>query len=210
MRPLDENERYRYVLPNIPFEAETRHEALELAVFFDKSIHDITAIRTTKLSTALVNRPEHLGDKHFEDHDVVATTYGPAEIDRHSTVKFINDERQQELDSHFEITCPNCNTTHRSDGTDKTDRVQLIETLFECCEVEWFPPSDWRENCAVCGDSHRGDYCTRLDKRDTSINNPETHTYTCHTCSWDGSYDELDQLWCPDCGSPSIEPTTNH
>lgn len=203
----DASTEFKYVVlgTSVPFDRETRHEAVgELA------IHD-GADRVVPIAADCLGRqhrnPVHLGNKHYGDRRYLATTHGAVRIDREDLVRFVNDTRQDVVETTWTATCPDCHREHSVDGAGEDARSELIDEVLECCDdVEWFPPSDWVENCEICGSDHRGAHnCEPPAFRDPFPGVDET--YRCAACGWDGDGEELQgpNGECPDCDSPAVQ-----
>lgn len=198
---------YKYVVVGTgnPFDCETRHEAVGKLARYD------TAERIVPIAESCLVRynryPEHLGNKHYSDRQTYATTHGTTQIDRVDVVRMVNGNQQDTLESHWTVDCPVCRRTFESDDAAEDARLPLLDEMHACCGTEWFPPSDWVDDCEICGDSHRGKYnCTALAWRDGFDGLEGDESCSCAKCGWDGSGEGLlgPRGECPECESRAV------
>lgn len=202
---------FRYVLTTHNFDYDTRHEAVgDRARFGDADTDEVVPIHEDCLVDPAVDRitvgPRHLGNEYFGDRETFPTTHGAVAIDQVSLVRVRNGNTKEVVESHWEISCPICDTTHESDSGSEDGRREVIDSALACCGAEWFPPSDWVEDCSICGGSHRGEFgCPPLldhDRQDV----PDDGRFTCRSCGENG---EMNDLWgigsCPACDSGALE-----
>lgn len=199
----------RYLAPPLIGDYDSRHEAIgKLAQYGEWDTGEVVPVHENTLVDGHphgVCFPEHLGNKHFGDRDYLATTHGAVKFDRESLVRYWNGTEQEVVESHYELECPVCRTTHESDGTTEDDRREIVDVLLDCCGIEWLPPSDWIADCDVCGDSHRERHdCTPPGLRDPFPG--VDHDYGCARCGWDGHGEELrgPNGECPNCDSGAV------
>lgn len=147
----------KYVATGVLGESDTRHEAIgRLAKYGDWATGDVTPIVEDCLVDGYPREyPKHLGNEHYGDRNKLATKHGVVRIESESLVRFRNGNEQETVESHWEIKCPVCYRTHKSEDGTEAARSDLIDKVLDCCGTEWFPPSDWIENCETCGRDHR-------------------------------------------------------
>lgn len=198
---------FAYVYPGMVGGRDTRHEAIgDLAKHGDWENTDITAITENCLVRWQDNGPGHLGNKHYGDRDYLATKHGAVRLNRESLVRFVNGNQQNTVESEYYADCPICGRTVTAEGGDEAARSDLISEILDHCGTEWFPPSDWVEDCEICGESHRGKYnCSPPGLRHPfpGVDKP----YACARCGWDGHGEALrgPDGECPNCDSPAVE-----
>lgn len=196
---------FAYVIPGLPGDYDTRHEAVGVLAKHGAADDEVVAIAENCLVRWQDNGPEHLGDKHFGDRRKLATTHGAVSIDHEALVRTWNGDEQGVVESSWVIDCPVCFRTHKSDEGTEEARGDLIDEVLACCGAEWFPPSDWVEDCDVCGDSHRGEFgCSPPGLREPFPGVDEA--YACAQCGWDGRGDGLQgpNGECPNCDSGAV------
>jgi uncharacterized OB-fold protein len=201
---------FRYTARTLDTTHETRHEAIgALACYGDWESDSVAPISESCLvrrwGTTFVG-PDHIGDKYFDERQYMATTHGVAQIDQVSLVRRVNNHTEKVVNSWWEIECPVCGFTHEIDGSSEDARREAIDVMLDCCDIEWQPPSDWIEDCEICGDSHRERHdCTCLSHREP-FPSPDSHRYDCAECQWTGDGDDLHGPagFCPDCGTSAV------
>lgn len=206
----DESGQFKYTARTLITTYDSRHEAVgDLVRYGDWQTDSVVPISENCLvqqpGTIFVG-PDHIGDKHWSDRTKVPTTGGVTNIDHVSLVKQVNGTEASVEESWWATDCPVCHTRHEVQGADEDSRGEAIDQMLACCGVEWVPPTDWLEECSICGDSHReSSECTRLSMREP-FPDPESHTYDCAECEWSGGGADIqgpDGL-CPDCGTASV------
>jgi Zn finger protein HypA/HybF involved in hydrogenase expression len=205
------NERtYAYVYAGIVGERDTRHEAIgDLAKHGDWERDDVVAITENCLVDWDHAGPVHLGNRYYGDRRYLATKHGAVRIEREDLVRFVNDTRQDVVESTWYADCPICGRRVSVDGGSEAARSDLIQQVLDHCGTEWFPPSDCVEDCDICGDDHRGEFaCTPPSLRTPFPGVDED--YACARCGWDGRGDELTgpDGECPNCDSTAVEVTS--
>lgn len=192
---------YEYVVVGVGT-AATRHDAVgKRALFGGGDIVPVAAECVTRPH----RYPEHLGNQHYGDRDYLATTHGAVRIHHEALVRHRDGARQEVVESSWEADCPVCYRTHRTDSGRESDRPDIIAAVLECCGAEWFAPSDWVEDCDVCGDDHRERHdCTAVMNRQPFPGVDED--YECVPCGWHGPGDDLQAPMgeCPDCESRAV------
>jgi len=201
---------FKYVYPGIIGERETRHEAIgDLAKHGNWERHNVTPITENCLMSATYSTtvgPRHLGDEYYLDRDYLATKHGAVRIEREDLVRFVNGSRQDVVESEWYADCPICGRRIAVAGGDEAARSDLITQILKHCGTEWFPPSDWVEDCDVCGEDHRGEFECRPPGLRTPFPGID-EDYRCARCGWDGHGEDLNgpDGECPDCDSPAVE-----
>lgn len=201
---------FKYTARTLTIVSDTRHEAVGDLVrhgdWESDSVKPISENCLVRQPGTIFVGPDHIGDKHWNDRSKMPTTGGVASIEQVSLVKQVNGEKTSVEESWWAVDCPVCYTRHEVQGAGEDSRSEAIDAMLECCGVEWVPPSDWIEDCDVCGDSHRErGSCTRLGMREP-FPDPESHHYDCAECEWSGGGADLqgpDGL-CPDCGTAAV------
>lgn len=198
---------FKYVYPGMIGERDTRHEAVgDLAKHGDWERHDVVAITENCLVRWQDNGPVHLGNEHHGDRQYLATKHGAVRIEREDLVRFVNDTRQEVVESEWYADCPICRRRVTVEGGDEAARSDLITQVLDHCGTEWFPPSDWVEDCEVCGDDHRGEFeCWPPALRTPFPGMDED--YACARCGWDGHGEDLQgpNGECPNCDSSAVK-----
>jgi len=201
---------FNYVYPGMVGERDTRHEAIgDLAKHGEWDEQEIVPITENCLVSqvgSLVVGPVHLGNKYYRDRDYLPTTHGAVRIEREDLVRFVNGNEQEVVESEYYADCPCCGWKISVDGGNEAARSDLIGQVLDHCEAEWFPPSDWVEDCEVCGDDHRGE----LECQPPGLRTPfpgVDNEYSCACCEWAGEGESLNgpNGECPSCDSPAVE-----
>jgi hypothetical protein len=200
---------FKYVYPGMVGERDTRHEAIgDLAKYGDWNDGDVVPISEDCLVSqpaSIIVGPIHLGDKYFDDRDWFATKHGAVRINQEQLVRVVNGDEQEVVESEWYADCPICGQRVSVSGMGEDARRGLTSRILNHCGTEWFPPSDWVEDCDVCGDDHRGEFeCKPPAYRTPSPSVDDD--FTCARCGWDGSGDELHGHAgeCPNCDSPAV------
>jgi len=202
---------FKYVYPGMVGERDTRHEAVgDLAKHGDWEHQNVNAISESCLVTAgpysIVVGPLHLGDKYYDDRDYLATKHGAVRLEREDLVRFVNDNRQEVVESEWYADCPICRRKISVDGGGEAARSDLITQILEHCGTEWFPPSDWVEDCEICGEDHRGEFKCRPPGLRTPFPGVD-EDYACARCGWGGHGEDLTgpDGECPNCDSAAVK-----
>lgn len=198
---------FTYVYPGIVGERDTRHEAVgDLAKYGDWERHDVVAITEHCLVRWQDNGPTHLGDKYYGDRDYLATKHGAVRIEREALVRFVNGTRQDVVEAEYVADCPICGRRVSVAGDDEAARSDLITQVLDHCGTEWFPPSDWVEDCDICGGDHRGEFGCRPPGRRQPFPGVD-EDYACARCGWTGHGEALSgpDGGCPTCDSPAVK-----
>lgn len=152
--------------------------------------------------------PMYRGNLDYGDRKRIPTNYGTVKMDSETLRRFWNGAEQEVVEGHWEARCPCCYTKHVIEGRTDQDRAELRGVVLDCCdEVRWLPPSDWVEDCEVCGRSHRDQHeCTSPAHRDPFPDTSEPAV--CTDCGF--SVNELDDIGthdgsCPECGSHAVK-----
>ena len=148
---------------------------------------------------------ECVADHCYEDREKVATDEGVFRIKSVTIMKTVG-TKEELLDSYWQAECPVCYRTHETDDHSEDVRTDLIDQVCECCGAEWLPPSDWIEDCEICGTSHRESRdCKPLSMREP-FPDPDEHRYECAKCEWSGEGDEFGNPdgYCPECDSAAV------
>lgn len=205
----DTDPSYNYVHRGMVGERDTRHEAVgDLAKYGDWDRHAVVPIVDRCLvsqATSITVGPRHLGNQYYGDRDYVATKHGAVRIEREDLVRFVNGNRQDVVESEYYADCPVCGRRVSVDGGDEAARSDLIDKLLEHCGTEWFPPSDWVEDCDICGEDHRGEFeCSPPAFRSPFPGTDQD--YACARCGWDGHGEDLTgpNGECPNCDSAAV------
>lgn len=199
--------KFKYIYRGMIGERNTRHEAIgDLAKHGDWKNGEVVTITENCLVDWQDNGPVHLGDKHYSDRDFLATKHGAVRIEREELVRFVNGNRQEVVKSEWYANCPLCGRRITVEGGDEATRSELITQVLDHCGTEWFPPSDWVEDCEVCGENHRGEF----ECRPPGLRMPppgEDEDFTCAWCGWKGRSEDLMGLGgkCPNCDSPAVK-----
>lgn len=203
---------YRYVVDGIPGDCDTRHEAVGVRALYGAANAEVRVFRADYLCRPY-DRPKHPGNEYYSDRDWLATTHGAARIHTESLVRFWDGNEQEVVEERFEAKCPVCYQTHTVDSTDVSEREargELTDGLLGCCDIEWLPPTDWIEDCEVCGESHRERHGCRTLSQRTGDDRPDDldRDFQCHDCGWTGHGETLDGMYCgkkcPECGSARL------
>lgn len=201
---------FNYVYHGMVGERDTRHEAAgDLAKYGDWEDGDIVPITESCLvnqPTSMIVGPIHLGNKYYGDSDYLATKHGAVRLEREDLVRFVNGNQQETVESTWYGDCPVCLRRVSVDGPGEGARSDLISQVIDHCGTEWFPPSDWVEDCDICGDGHRGEFECRPPGSRTPFPGVD-EDYTCARCGWDGHGEDLTgpNGQCPNCDSPALK-----
>ena len=148
---------------------------------------------------------ECVADDCYDSREKVATDEGVFRIKRVTITKTVGN-KEEIIDSYWQAECPVCYRTHETDSPSEDVRTDLIDTVCGCCGAEWLPPSDWVEDCEICGTSHRESRdCKPLSMREP-FPDPDEHRYECSECGWSGEGDEFGNPdgYCPECDSAAV------
>jgi len=198
---------FRFVATRTPTlgDYETRHEAIgKLAKYGDWERGSVVPITGNCLVRP--QEPRHLGNECYGDRNRLATKHGVTRINRETIVRNWNGAEQEVIESHWVIECPICYKTHKSEEATEDARPEIIDEVLDCCGTEWFPPSDWVEDCNICGDDHRGEFnCQPLSWRDPFPDIDQD--FACARCGWDGHGEDVNgpNGECPNCDSTALE-----
>lgn len=198
---------FKYVHQGMVGERDTRHEAVgDLAKHGDWSTGDVAAISENCLVDWRDNGPVHLGNKYYGNRDYLATTLGAVRIEREDLVRFVNGNRQDVVESEWYADCPDCGRRISVSGGSEEARSDLITKVLDHCDAEWFPPSDWVEDCDICGGDHRGKFECRAPALRTPFPGVD-EDYKCANCDWDGPGENLTgpNGECPNCDSGAVK-----
>jgi Zn finger protein HypA/HybF involved in hydrogenase expression len=147
----------------------------------------------------------HLGNEYYGDRDYLATKHGAVRIEREDLVRFVNGNRQEVVESEWYADCPVCGRRVSVDGGSEAARSDLISQVLDHCGTEWFPPSDWVDDCDICGEDHRGEYNCSPPGLRTPFPGVD-QDYACARCGWDGNGHDLPgpNGECPNCDSSAV------
>lgn len=148
----------------------------------------------------------HLGDDLFGDRFQIATTEGILPIDSVRVLKQVNRREPKFERGFWRGTCPVCGREYEVEGGSEDDREDAWQAALDCCGAEWLPPTDWVDDCDICGDSHREKRgCTAIWIREP-FPNPESHEYDCSECEWSGEVEDFGNHkgLCPECDSAAV------
>lgn len=205
----DSSTEYKYVVVRTDgthtFDYETRHEAIGAAAIYGGSVVPIVESCLVHFSNA---GPTHLGNKYYGDRQIIPTTHGKTRIDRIDIVRQVNGNTQETVESYWRVACPECYREFESEDGSEDARGEVIDRMLECCDIEWFPPSDWVDNCEICGSDHRGEYNCEPPAWREPFPGVECD-YTCVRCGWSGPGKDLQgpNGECPECDSAAVQPT---
>lgn len=198
---------FKYVYQGMVGERDTRHEAVaDLAKHGDWANNRVVAISENCLVHWDDNGPTHLGDDHYSDRDYLATKHGVVRLERESLVRFVNGNRQDTIESEWFAECPICRREVRVEGGDEAARSDLVSEVLDHCGTEWFPPSDWVEDCDICGSDHREAHgCRSPSLRAPELEHP-VEAVDCAECEFEGEPEDLNppEGVCPDCGTTAV------
>jgi DNA-directed RNA polymerase subunit RPC12/RpoP len=197
---------FKYVHAGMVGERDTRHEAVgDLVKHGDWQSGGVVAISEDCLVRWQDNGPVHLGDKHYGDRDYLPTKHGAVRLNTESLVRFVNGNEQETVETEWYADCPICGRRVSVDGAGEAARSDLITKVLNHCGSEWFPPSDWMEDCDICGEDHRESHGCRPPAARSPFPGVDQH-YDCADCGWDGHGEELrgPEGECPDCDSPAV------
>lgn len=147
-----------------------------------------------------------IADHCYDKREKVATTEGIITI-KPVTIKKIVNGKETILESYWQAKCPICHQEHTTDKQSEEIRSELIDTVCNCCDIDWLAPSDWIEDCDICHTDHRESrQCELISFRDP-FPSPENHTYDCADCDWNGEGDDFNNQdgYCPECESPAVK-----
>jgi Zn finger protein HypA/HybF involved in hydrogenase expression len=201
---------FKYVHRGMVGERDTRHEAVgDLVKRGYSGQYDVVPI-TENCLVGQVDRlrvgPRHLGNDYYGDRDYLATKHGAVRIEREDLVRFVNGDRQETVESEWYADCPICGRRISVDGGSEAARSDLIQQVLDHCGTQWFPPSDWVEDCNICDEDHRGEFECRPPGLRTPFPGID-QDYACARCGWDGQGEDLQgpDGECPNCDSPAVQ-----
>lgn len=147
----------------------------------------------------------HLGDKCFGVRECIATTAGVLRVEQVTIKEIVGGYEEKTLDSFYRAQCPDCGMEYESDEPTEDAREQTWNEAMDCCDAEWVPPSDWVEDCGICGGDHRGELgCRSLFDRDRSVD--EDDEVACRECkSFEDTAKQTRRGRCPECNSGALE-----
>jgi len=197
-------DQYRYVVTGLPGSDDTRHEAIGRRAKHGGDAAKVVPVLDRCL-TRLHRYPEHIGDKYWNDRQRVPTTNGVTSIEHVDVVRRRNGKVTDRIEQYWEVECPVCIQTYRSDTDAEEERPDVIDEALACCDSEWVPPSDWVEDCSICGGDHRGEYGCRPPAAREPFPGVDER-FACARCDWDGHGESLQgpEGECPDCNSAAV------